>query len=251
MGVGEGFRLEALQARAGQSILFERLLVRVHEEAAADCIDDSERPVLQLQNLRPGAANQGDTQAAGQDRGVGRRRAGGQGNADDMRLIEMGCIERRQVFGKQDRAGGQSVQLASRRNSSQTGDEALTDIADIGGATGEVLVAEAAEELHQFAGRQLGGAGGVRTGIDGGAHRVGQRTVMKDFAMNEEDFGGRGLPNLPQAGQFLIHKQPGCQKALPLFCGRPKVRGVGGIPLSDLGGRGITVNIADPDTGCC
>ena len=92
-------------------------------------------------------------------------------------------------------------------------------IADVGGAAGEVLVAEVLEESDQFTRRLLGGAGGVGTGVDGGAHGVGQRAVMEDFAVNEEDLCGCGLPDLCEAGQFLIYEEAGCQKAFPLFFG--------------------------------
>ena len=102
MGVRERLGLKALQPRTGQLILFERLLIRVDEETTTDSIDYTEHAAGQLQDFRPGTADEGDAQTAGQNCGVGGGGAGGQSNAYDVGLIKMGGIEGGQVLGEQD-----------------------------------------------------------------------------------------------------------------------------------------------------
>ena len=250
MGVRERFGLEALQPGTGQLVLFERLFFGVDEEAAADSVDHGEHAGAQLQDFGAGAADEWDAETAGQYGCVGGGRAGCESDAYDVGLVEVGGIERGQVFCEQDCIVGQRVQLAGGGDSAQAEDEALAYIADVGGAAGEVLVAEILEESDEIAGCLTGGAGCVYAGVDGGADGVGECAVVEDFAVNEKYLCGCGLSDLRQSGQFLIDEETGCQKALPLFLG--VVGSVRGSPAGIVGGdRGVFVNVADTDPWCC
>ena len=146
-------------------------------------------------------------------------------------------------------SSGKGFSLAGRGNSAQAEDEALTYIADVGGAAGEIFVAEALEESDQFTGGLPGSAGGVGTGVDGGANRVGECAVMEDFAVNEKDLRGCCLSDLGQPGQFFIDQKASCQKAFPLFFGVAGRRH--GRPAGIVwGDRSVFVYVSDTDPGC-
>lgn len=129
-----------------------------------------------MKNSLAHAANEGNTQAARQDCGMG----GWQ--ALPARAIpttpvggKMGGVKRGQIFCQQNGIGWQSSQLPGQGETVEMGQQPLPHISDIHRAAGKIVIAQVLEHLHQLGHGLLGGCGRTAPLLDSLSHGVGER----------------------------------------------------------------------------
>ena len=153
--------LEPFRTRGGcLAVTFQRRPVGVKHDEPFVAIDDHRTRMSGAVEEPADADHGGNLQRLGDDRRVAGAAAGLGREAEDQARVEAGGLARRQVGGEQDARLQEPLSHLRARLADQVAEDPLADVADVGGAGGEVRIGDLFEfrgvRLEDFADRVFG-----------------------------------------------------------------------------------------------